>query len=142
MDAAAAQSKVQGPAIGLMVYGILQILASCLGIGLNLLSMTGVINQGAFSEFGGDAAMSSVMGGGLGLVMAVPGLVLSFIITFGGLKMKGLQSYGLAMAGAVCAMLPCSCCCIIGIPLGIWALMTLMNDEVKLAFQANAASAM
>ena len=142
MDAAAAQSKVQGPGIGLLVYGVLQIGFSCLGIVFNVLSMTGVINQGAFSEFGGDAAMSSAMGGGIGLVMAVPGLILSFIIAFGGLKMKNMQSYSMAMAGAVCAMLPCSCCCIIGIPLGIWALMTLMNEDIKLAFQANAASAM
>lgn len=142
MDAAAAQSKVQGPGIGLMVYGVLQILASCLGLVVNILSMTGVINQGAFNEFGGDAGMSSMMGGGVGVVMAIPGLILSFLIAFGGLKMKNLQSHGLAMAGAICAMLPCSCCCIIGVPLGAWALMTLMNDEVKAAFQANAAASM
>jgi hypothetical protein len=32
-------------------------------------------------------------------------------------------------------MLPCgSCCCIITMPIGIWALVTLMKPEIKNAF--------
>ena len=60
-----------------------------------------------------------------------------------GLKMKDLQSYGLCVAGAVLALLPCNCCCCwVGLPIGGWALATLMNAEVKAAFQAAAAEAM
>ena len=142
MDAAAAQSKVQGPGIALIVYGVLQILFSCCVSLANILSLV----SGASAEM---AEVYSLMGpaaglisGGGGLVMAVPALLISCVIVFGGVKMKKLQSHSMAMAGAVCAMLPCSGCCCIGLGIGIWALMTLMNDEVKAAFQANAAASM
>jgi len=35
-------------------------------------------------------------------------------------------------------MLPCcvGACCLVGLPAGIWSIMTLMDEEVKAAFQA------
>jgi hypothetical protein len=52
------------------------------------------------------------------------------------LKMKRLESHGLAVTASILAMLPCtSPCCIIGLPLGIWALVVLSKPEVKSAFR-------
>jgi hypothetical protein len=49
--------------------------------------------------------------------------------------MKKLESYGLAMAASIIAMIPCvSPCCLLGLPIGIWALVVLMKPEVKSAF--------
>ena len=53
----------------------------------------------------------------------------------GGLKMKSLESYSLVMTVSVIAMIPCfSPCCLIGLPIGIWALVVLSKPEVKSAF--------
>jgi hypothetical protein len=59
------------------------------------------------------------------------------LIILGGLKMKNLQSYALAMTAAILAMIPCcSCyCCLVGLPAGIWALVVLFEPEVKAAFR-------
>jgi len=64
------------------------------------------------------------------LIMAINGFVL-----FGSIKMLKLQNYGVAVAAAVLAMLPCiGCCCIFGLPFGIWALVVLNKPEVKSQF--------
>jgi hypothetical protein len=49
--------------------------------------------------------------------------------------MKQLKNYGLAMTGSIIAMLPCSVCCLLGLPFGIWSLVVLNNPEVKEAFR-------
>jgi hypothetical protein len=67
----------------------------------------------------------------------VLGIVLYSLTILGALKMKNCQSYGLAMTGSITAMLPCGGlgCCILGLPFGIWAIVVLMNSEVKAAFR-------
>jgi hypothetical protein len=43
------------------------------------------------------------------------------------------------VTGSILSIIPCtnSCCCI-GTPLGIWALVVLLNSDVKLAFSRSA----
>jgi hypothetical protein len=56
----------------------------------------------------------------------------------GGFRMRALGSYGLAVAGAIVAMIPCvSCagCCGLGEIAGIWALIVLANPDVRSAFR-------
>jgi hypothetical protein len=62
------------------------------------------------------------------------------VITLGGARMRNATGRGLAMAGSILSMIPCtSSCCLIGLPIGIWALVVLSNPDVKAAFAANAA---
>ena len=63
-------------------------------------------------------------------------LVVSAVVIFGGVKMRQLQSWGLALTASVLAMIPLlgPCCCI-GLPIGIWALVVLNKTEVKAAFR-------
>jgi len=63
-------------------------------------------------------------------------LALDGLVIFGALKMRRLESWNLSMAGAAAASIPCSFCCFVTIPLGVWAIVTLVNDEVKQAFAA------
>jgi len=64
------------------------------------------------------------------LIMAINGFVL-----FGSIKMLKAQNYGVAVAAAILAMLPCiGCCCVFGLPFGIWALVVLNKAEVKSQF--------
>jgi hypothetical protein len=52
--------------------------------------------------------------------------------------MLKLQNHSLAMAASVIAAIPLPCvspCCLIGLPIGIWAIVVLMKPEVKSAFR-------
>ncbi|MBM7118437.1 hypothetical protein [Archangium primigenium] len=138
MNTQAAREAVSGPAILLMVTA---------GLGL----------AGAFFSF-----ISSMMGGGtlspeqleqlrqtnmenlipwveransFGVVGNLFTLALSGVTFYGALQMKNLRNYGLSMAAAIIAIVPCfgPCCCI-GIPAGIWALVVINKPEVKAAF--------
>jgi hypothetical protein len=65
-------------------------------------------------------------------------LIGCFLTIFGGIRMRQLQSYGLAMTGAITAAIPCiSCmgCCGVGEAIGIWAVVVLLNEEVKRYFR-------
>jgi len=77
------------------------------------------------------AAASSKGGVFFPLIM----LVANAFVLFGGLKMRNLESFGLAMAAAIIAVIPCCPCGCIGIPAGIWALIVLNKPEVKAAFR-------
>ena len=65
----------------------------------------------------------------------VVSLVCSFLIAFGGIRMRQLHGYGWAVTGAVLSAIPCtnSCCCV-GTPIGIWALVILFGSDVRMAF--------
>jgi hypothetical protein len=57
---------------------------------------------------------------------------------YGGLKMKDLRAYPLALTAAIVALVPClgaNVCCCIGMPVGAWALYVLTRPEVKGAFR-------
>jgi hypothetical protein len=124
-----AESMVGAPAIGLLVVAVIGIFYQLFSIVMNLLG-TGI---GAFSAASGDSAgMGSLFSGVVGLVFNVIWLLLSGLVIFGALKMKKLESYSLSMAAAVVAALPCtSPCCVLGLPLGIWAIVVLVNQDVK-----------
>ena len=128
-----AESMVGAPAIGLFVVAVIGIFYLLFSIVMNLLG-TGI---GAFSAASGDSAgMGSLFSGVVGLVFNVIWLLLSGLVIFGALKMKKLESYSLSMAAAVVAALPCtSPCCVLGLPLGIWAIVVLVNQDVKSAFR-------
>jgi hypothetical protein len=125
------RAAVSGPAIFLLVVGgigvawqLLMLVLNILGTGLNVMG-------------GGRGSGFAMMQGGVGIVFNIIGLCVGGLIIFGALKMKNLQSYGLAMTASVIAMIPCvSPCCLIGLPAGIWALIVLLKPEVKAAFSA------
>ena len=65
-------------------------------------------------------------------------LALSGFYIFVSTKLRKLESYGLVMTATILFMLPCltpSCCCILGLPIGIWTLVIIMKPEVKSAFR-------
>ncbi len=140
-----AARKVSGPAIALMVLGALDIVGALLGL------VSALFMKGLFPGMGGlppgmDTGqlppelmrwieMSS--SGAFQIVSAVIQLGIGAIIIFAGLMMKGLKSWGLALCGAILAVIPClhGCpCCLLGLGFGIWALVVLFKPEVKAAF--------
>lgn len=127
----AAAGRVAGPAIALMVNAGLGMLMQLLSAAMNLFA------GGLGLANGGNEAVQLVVQGSMGLVMNCFALVVGGFIIFGAIKMKNMESYGLAMAATVISMLPClSPCCFLGLPLGIWSLVVLMDENNKRAFRA------
>ena len=64
--------------------------------------------------------------------------LIAAIVLFGGLKLRSLSGRGLVIAGSVLSMIPIvnGCCCLLGLPAGIWALIVLARPEVKAGFAA------
>ena len=127
-----AESKVTPPAIAIVVVAGLAIAFCILGLLFNLLG----IGAGTLGGVARDERFAQLLGGTIGMVSNLLGLVLYSVAIWGALKMKALESYGLAVASAIIVMLPCSCCCLIGLPIGIWALVVLLGADVKAAFRS------
>ncbi len=73
------------------------------------------------------------------IAWGVIALVAAFPTLYGGVNMRSLNYYGLAMAGAVVAALPGVSplgCFGPGEIVGVWALTVLMDREVRAAFRA------
>lgn len=75
------------------------------------------------------------MGYMIALVAAFLSLVLAPVVVYGASRMMKLTSYKMSRAAAVLALIPCtSCCFLVGIPMGIWALIVLNKPEIRQAF--------
>jgi len=133
-DGALARSKVQAPAVLLIVIGALGDLGSHWGfMGNSAEQNAAIANNPEAPEWLRGMVSSGVLGGRW---TAIPGLLLGGLMIFGGLKMKNLESYPLAMTAAIVALIPClNACCCIGMPVGGWALYVLTRPEVKSAFK-------
>ncbi|MCZ2343724.1 MAG: hypothetical protein LC104_18300 [Bacteroidales bacterium] len=69
-------------------------------------------------------------------VMLTINLLGNLLVVLGGINMLRVSGHGLAILGSVVAMVPfiTSCCCFVGIPIGIWAIVLLTSKDVKAAF--------
>jgi len=129
MPSDTALAEVKGPATGLVVVAILGFIAQVLGLIWRL----------GFSAFAAtqtaQPAWANMFSGTLSTVSGIIGIAVSGLILFGGIKMMKLENYGLAMTASIVAMIPCiSPCCLVGLPIGIWAVVILSKPEVKGAF--------
>jgi hypothetical protein len=147
-----ARAKVSAPGTALMGFGVLSLimaiitLALCVGSPDTLAEpyhkmMTDMTkNQPQapgqppvvppYDEFKKQLVMQGSIG-------AVVNAICGVIITLGGARMRNLTGYGLAMAGSILSLIPCTnSCCLIGLPIGLWALIVLVNADVKAGFAA------
>ena len=71
-----------------------------------------------------------------GITLAIVSLIAGIIMVMGGLKMMQQRSWGLAMLAAIVALVPCiQGCCLLALPVGIYAIITLNDAEVKRGFR-------
>jgi hypothetical protein len=139
-----ALGMVGGPGVALMVVGILGLVCMPIGLVFNLIAIAGA-GAGAGGnpgfqqrpgQFGGDNPAMTMFSGTTGIILNVIGFVVSIVIVLGAVKMRKLESYGLAMTSCILAMLPMvSPCCLLGLPFGIWGVVVLSKPEVKSAFE-------
>jgi predicted Zn finger-like uncharacterized protein len=126
-----AESLVSGPATALLVVGIIDLILAVLNLILPVFSASMMAAGGGAKAANNPDFLVNMFSGVFGSVMY---LVWGSLITFGSLKMKQLNSYGLAMTASILAMIPCGNCCLLGLPFGIWALIVICKPEVKDAF--------
>ena len=112
-------AHVKGPAIGLAITGVLNWIAIPLVLMLTAL-VDNEINRHLLQR-----------------TLPFAALILGGLIFAAGLKMKHLEGYVLALIGSILAILvaPGN---LIGLPIGIWALVVLTRREVRAAFAAHA----
>jgi hypothetical protein len=128
--APAGAELVNGPAIGLIVTAILGVLIQIFSLIVNLAGASFLASSQMPRE-----AWANMFSGTIGVILNIIGILVSVVILLGAIKMRKLESYGLAMAASIIAMIPCiSPCCFIGLPIGIWAVVVLSKPEVKSTF--------
>jgi hypothetical protein len=136
MGSGMASQQVQGPALGLMITAGLAILFTLLSVVMNIagVGMQGLGDMGGMGGNDAAAQYMTYMSGGVGIALNLVGLAIYGFVLWGAMQMKQLRKWNIALGASIGAMLPCSCCCIIGLPIGIWSLIVLMKPEVKSAF--------
>ena len=114
---------VKAPAVGLIVVGALKVLSAIKSVVFFSLPGFGIVHS-VFSALGmperffiGNALMFSMA--------TVP------LIIFGGTQMLQLRSFAWAMTGAILAIVSGG---LLGIPVGIWALVVLLREDVRAHF--------
>jgi hypothetical protein len=134
-----AASAVKGPGISLLVIAVLAILFALLNGAYGLIfnnALQAQAMQANNQQFGAQPPPPGFMAGFYvgyyGVIIA--GLLWSSLVIAGAISMLRLRLYGLAMTGSIAAMLPCTPCCLLGLPFGIWSLVVLNRAEVKDAF--------
>jgi TRAP-type C4-dicarboxylate transport system permease small subunit len=142
-----ALASVKAPAIAMLVTGILNALFTL----PNLFRDAAAQQQEVLEEFERlkpqlneemrrvlEPLMQQVLqmsDGPSAMISAVLSLAISAMMVVGGLKLMKLQGLGWVMTAAILALLPCSSCCCIGIPVGIWTLIAINRATVKPHFR-------
>jgi len=118
-----ARQRVSGPSIALIVVGILGIIAIPVPLIIDWRPL--------------QVNLPFVIGPGVNAASTLVSLALLGLVIWGAIKMGRLENYGLSMAAAIIALVPCtSPCCCLGLPFGIWALVVLSDPRVKAAFRS------
>jgi len=127
--------KVKLPAVGILVVGILGLVSAL----YSTLDVLFSLNASLAESFGlpPEAQKALAMGGAYGLISVVINVVGSVFLIWAAMGMMKLRGHTAALVASVIAMIPCWGCCCLGLPVGIWALIVLLNPEVKAAFDAH-----
>jgi hypothetical protein len=119
---------IVAPGIALMVAGILK-LSSALK---TLLFFGWPGGNWLNSIVPGLSALSSTHLGGLIMFDAIFKIIASLLMLFGGYQMVRRQGYPWAIAAGIISIVACS---LIGLPIGIWALIVLAQQNVRAVFE-------
>jgi hypothetical protein len=132
-DFESARASVKAPAITMIVVNAIAVLTAPV-----MLLLLGPIRDEIAKEAQRDRELRPIaemyQSHAFEAVLAV-GLVTGVIAILGAVRMLQGRSYGLALAAAVLTMVNlASCCCLINLGIGIWALVVLMRDDVQESF--------
>lgn len=130
------ESKVGPPGIALVVFGILCLLLNMVGAAFQVLgSMAEILNY-VDSGVGAEVWIAFFTSKGVYIISMMIAVLWGILIIVGGLRLRSARSSALVYIAAFLASVPCctSWCCCFGLPLGIWVVMTMQDDQVQAAF--------
>ncbi|HEX5105574.1 MAG TPA: hypothetical protein VFV87_17265 [Pirellulaceae bacterium] len=126
------EGKVKPPAIVLIVAAVLGLGFSLFNVAFSFTEPQVDPNAPEFLREMQQGAVGPVAGAIQGAFAAI-----NLLVLVGAVQMMRLKMWGLAVAASVVAMVNFgSCCCVLGLPVGIWSLVVLLSPEVKAAFAA------
>ena len=130
----AAAAKVKPAAITLLIIISISMVLVVLDLLFRLL-LGGALMAGGAGNIAPEDEFAMMISGVGGIIVGFIMLICGGIIIAGTIKMMKLQSYGLAMTACILSMIPIlSPCCCLGLPIGIWGIVVLMDPNVKAAF--------
>lgn len=130
------RTKVMIPAIFLIIIGVLGLLASIFSCVNAAISDPPPVDPNA-PEMVNAFAQGSV--GPVAVGIQAFFILFNAFIIFGAVQMLRMKAWPLALSSSIAAIINFgSCCCIFGIPVGIWSIVILSTADVKDAFKANA----
>lgn len=142
---AVALQKVKTPAILLLVSGIISLLTNVVGgsmfafiyLGMKDELMTQLQNNPNQQQDVPIETLETIFNlyGYGGIASAVLGLIAGAFVIFAATRMMKLQGWGMALTAAIFSLIPCfQGCCLLSIPVGIYAMVVLLDSQVKTAF--------
>lgn len=126
-------NKLKAPSIGLVVAGAFNAVSGLYFLASALIQYSHGALDRTFSE------ESEQFGFYIGFwgtaVLGILGFLVAPVIIYGAIQMMRGRSFGLSRTAAILAVIPLtSCCFIISVPFGIWALVVLAQPDVKALF--------
>ncbi len=124
---------VIAPAIALIVVSVLGICASGFNIFAALTMEAPPINPSAppFVQ-----QMQQNQTGPVAAAIHSAFLLLNIVIMAGAIQMVRFKMWGYSLTASILAMINIgTCCCILGLPVGIWSIVVLSQPQVKKEFE-------
>lgn len=143
-----AAARVKAPAITMIIIGAIGIVMNTLGGIYSLMTagaagelitpeMMDMLNESMGPELAQNYVdfINLTQSPAYAIVNLIMGLAVNAFVIFGAYQMLKLQRWGIAVGAAILGMIPCisPCCCLL-LPIGIWALIVLFDEDVKNAF--------
>jgi hypothetical protein len=131
--------RVAAPAAALIVIGFLGIVANfAFALGLNAIlqdrgpgERPAGMDDETFRSYERGRTAGPLFGCCL---MSIPTLAVYPLVILAGMRMRQLRNRGFAITGAVLAMSPFSPVVLLGLPVGVWALIVMADPAVRAAF--------
>jgi hypothetical protein len=123
----------------LVAAGVAMIAVAGLGLAFSLFSFAMSFGEAHIDPAAPEAVRNFQQGtvGPVATAMQGGFAMLNLFIIICGVQMMKLKSWGMGVAGSVLSMLNFgSCCCALGMPVGIWSLCVLMSPDVMSTFSA------
>lgn len=130
-----------GPAIGLLVTGILSLLVQGFFLMHTAAYTPEMVLQSVPpppdpAQREGQELFVRFLFGRSGTVFQLISLAMSLMVSLGGVAMAMRKFRGLAIMGSILAIVNLSWCCfLLGLPMGVWSLIVLFRPEVAEVFQ-------
>jgi hypothetical protein len=130
-DRQRAASRLAGPAISLIVVSLLSLGYWCVCAPVGIVGTLNDQNRQNLPE------AQRTLNLFIQVFSIIAVVIVNGFIVISSIQKKNASSYGVTMAAAIGSVIPCcSPCYVLGIPFGIWALIVLLDPEVKRAFES------